>query len=90
MGLFDALRGSAPQMPQITPQMMQQAQQQAQQAMSQLQADPAGILKKVGLNIPPGMTDPRQMVQHIMQSGQLPQNQMQQVQQVIVQMMGRR
>lgn len=75
MSLFDSLGGSkAPQ--QITPQ----------QAMQQLRANPAAVLKQAGMNIPAGMNDPRQIVNHLVQSGQLPQNRLTQ----IMQMMGRR
>lgn len=57
-----------------------------QQAMQQLRANPAAMLKQAGMNIPAGMNDPRQIVNHLVQSGQLPQNRLTQ----IMQMMGRR
>lgn len=78
MSLFDSLgNGKQQQAQQITPQ----------EAMSQLQNDPAGVLKGVGLNIPSGMNNPQQIVQHLMQSGQVPQNRFAQAMQM---MMGRR
>ena len=83
MNLFDSLGTGSQrqgQNPKIT----------AQQAMSQLQSDPAGILGQIGLNIPAGMTDPQQMVQHLMQSGQVPQNRFAQAMQMMGQMMGKR
>lgn len=72
MSLFDSLgaknqqQGSAPQ-------------EKARQAMAELQANPAGVLGNLGLNIPAGMTDPQQMVQHLMQTGQVPQGRLTQV-----------
>lgn len=78
MSLFDSLgNGKQQHGQQITPQ----------QAMSQLQADPAGVLMGIGLNIPAGMTNPQQMVQHLLQSGQVPQSKFAQAMQM---MMGRR
>ena len=62
----------------------------AQQAMEQLQSNPAQVLGQIGLNIPDGMTDPQQMVQHLMQSGQVPQNRISQAMQMMGQMAGRR
>ena len=61
MSLFNQL-GNAPQ---------QQAQQiNPAQAMQELRANPAAYLKKCGLNIPDNMTDPRQITQHLINSGQ--------------------
>lgn len=81
MSLFDSLSGNQqkPQQQQMTPQ----------QALSQLQADPSGVLKQVGLNIPAGMTNPQQMVQHLIQSGQVGQGRFNQLMQIMGQM-GRR
>lgn len=83
MSLFDSL-GTKNQQQEQAPNT------KAQQAMSQLQADPAGVLGQIGLNIPAGMTDPQQMVQHLMRSGQLPQSRLAQAMQMMGQMMGRR
>lgn len=82
MSLFDSLGNRN--------QQTQSSQNKAQQAMSQLQEDPAGVLGKIGLNIPAGMTDPQQMVQHLMQTGQVPQGRFAQVMQMYGQMIGRR
>lgn len=71
MGLFDKLGGQ---------------QQNPQQILQQLQQDPAGMLKQKGLNIPQGMTNPQQIVNHLISSGQIPNSRLQQV----LQMMGRR
>ena len=61
MSLFDNLGGQQPAQQQINPQQM----------MHDLKANPASFLQQMGLSIPSGMTDPQQIVQHIMQSGQL-------------------
>ena len=80
MSLFNSKEnGQHGQQPQMTPQ----------QAMSQLQADPAGTLKQAGLNIPDGMNNPQQIVQHLLQSGQVPQSRFAQAMQMIGQL-GRR
>lgn len=81
MSLFDSLgAGNQKQGQQIT----------AQQALAQLRNDPAGVLGKVGLNVPAGMTDAQQIVQHLMQTGQLSQNRFAQAMQMMGQLMGRR
>lgn len=56
-----------------------------QQAIETAKANYANILQQKGLTIPAGMTDPQQMVQHLVQSGQVPQARYQQA----VQMMQR-
>jgi len=61
MSLFDAIGGKSAQGGQMTPQ----------QAMQQLRADPAATLKQAGLSIPDGMHDPNQIVNHLIQSGQV-------------------
>lgn len=58
----------------IFDQLGQQQAPQPQNPMQQMQslrADPAAFLKQRGLNIPAGMTNPQQIVQHLMQSGQV-------------------
>lgn len=61
-------------------------QQNPQQILQQLQQDPAGMLKQKGLNIPAGMKNPQQIVNHLISSGQIPNARLQQV----LQMMGKR
>ena len=75
MSLFDQLQGG-PRAPQINPQQM----------LQQLRADPAGTLRQRGLNIPEGMTNPQQIIQHLVQSGQVSNPRLQQA----MQMLGRR
>lgn len=48
--------------------------QRMQQARQQFSADPIGTLRGCGLNIPDGMTDPRQIAMHLFQSGQIGRN----------------
>lgn len=80
MSLFDSLGSKQQQGTQMTPQ----------QAWSQFRQNPIAALKQVGLNVPDGMNDAQQIVQHLVQSGQLPQGRLQQVMQMAGQMMGRR
>lgn len=39
--------------------------------MQKLQAGPTEYLRNAGLNVPDGMTDPREITQHLMRSGQV-------------------
>ena len=71
MSLFDAM-GNAPM--------------NLQQMLQQIRSNPAQMLRQRGLNIPANMNDPRQMVQHLIQSGQIPNTRLQRV----MQLMGRR
>jgi len=83
MSIFDSL-GAGNQQQAQAPKMT------AQQAMSQLRADPSGVLRQIGLNVPAGMNNAQQIVQHLMQTGQVPQSQFAQAMQMIGQMAGRR
>ena len=51
-------------------------------ALEQLKANPAQVLKNRGINIPAGMTNPQQIVQHLVQSGQVPQSRLAQAMQM--------
>lgn len=83
MSLFDSLGAGPKQQGQVP-------NTKAQQAMAQLQSDPSGVLGQIGLNIPAGMSNPQQIVQHLMQSGQVPQSRFAQAMQMMGQMMGKR
>ena len=72
MSIFDALGGQAPMNPM--------------QMMMQLRNNPAAVLKQRGLNVPDGMSDPQQIVQHLISSGQVSNNALQ----AAMQMMGRK
>ena len=54
-----------------------------QTAIQQIQQNPAGMLKKVGLTIPEGMSNPQQIVQHLINSGQVSNGRIQMLQQMI-------
>ena len=53
------------------------------QMMNQFRQNPIGILQQVGYQIPEGMSDPQQIVNHLMQSGQLPNDRLQKAQQML-------
>lgn len=44
------------------------------QMLQALRNDPVGLLRGRGLNIPDGMTNPQQIINHLLQSGQVPQS----------------
>lgn len=52
----------------------EQEAQQLRDARQKFNADPVGALRGCGLNIPDGMSDPRQIAMHLFQSGQIGQN----------------
>ena len=51
------------------------------QMLSQLKSNPCGMLKKAGFNVPENITDPQAIIQHLMNSGQVSQQQLTQAQQ---------
>ena len=71
MGLFDRLSQPA-QGQQMTPDMMRQE-------IGSIKANPGSYLSQHGFNIPDGMTDPRQITQHLLQTGQVGGGRLQQV-----------
>jgi len=42
-----------------------------QQALSQLRSDPVSVLRQRGLNVPDGMNNPQQIINYLLQSGQI-------------------
>ena len=74
MSLFDSLNSQ----PQQTMTPMQRLQL--------LKQNPSGMLQQAGFNVPQGMNNPQQIIQHLIQSGQVPQNRYTQ----LLQMLGRR
>ena len=56
------------------------------QMLHSLKQNPSGMLQQAGFNVPQGMNNPQQIIQHLIQSGQVPQNRYTQV----LQMLGRR
>lgn len=79
MSLFDSLGGAAQQPQKMT----------MQDAMRQLQQDPSGMLKRAGLNVPNGMNNPQQIINYLLQSGQVSNPRLQMAQRMMG-MLGRR
>lgn len=50
--------------------------------LTQLKQNPLALLGKAGYNIPSNMNDPQQIIQHLTQTGQINQNQLNQAQQM--------
>lgn len=72
MGIFDQLGQNGPQMAQMNPFQM----------IQQLRQNPATMLKRAGLSVPDGMNNPQQIINHLLQSGQVPQARYQQAMQM--------
>lgn len=53
------------------------------QMLQQIRSNPAAVLRQRGLQIPDGMTNPQQIIQHLLSSGQVPQARYQQAMQLI-------
>ena len=52
------------------------------QMLTQLKQNPLALLQKVGFNIPANINSPQQIIQHLTQTGQINQNQLNQAQQM--------
>lgn len=52
------------------------------QMLTQLKQNPMSLLSRAGYNIPANLTDPQQIIQHLTQTGQINQNQLNQAQQM--------
>ena len=72
MSIFEKLHQQGQQQKQISPDEMRTE-------IGRIQADPGAYLQQRGFTIPQGMTDPRQITQHLIQSGQVGQSRLQQV-----------
>ena len=72
MSIFEKLHQQGQQQKQISPDEMRTE-------IGRIQADPGAYLQQRGFTIPQGMTDPRQITQHLLQSGQVGQSRLQQV-----------
>lgn len=68
MGLFDRLVGGTPSTGQ---QGQQQNRPDPRQGFQQMQADPAGFFAQLGLNVPAGMNDPNEIINHLRSTGQV-------------------
>lgn len=81
MSLFNQLGSKAQQQQaaQPTPEQIQTTRQ----SIAAAKADPSGYLQQqFGVSVPQGANDPMQIMNHLAQSGQLNQRQMQMVQQL--------
>lgn len=87
MSIFDSL-GSAQHTPNTQPTHTQQTPN-AQRALESLKSNPRRVLEQAGLNIPDGMNDPQQIVNHLLQSGQVSNPRLQMAQRMMG-MLGRR
>lgn len=74
MSLFDSL-GSKPQQPQPMNPM---------QKLQELKQNPANVMKQAGFNVPEDMHDPNQIIQYLLQSGQVTQNRLTQARQMML------
>ena len=70
----------------IYDQLGQRPQMNPMQMLSQIKQNPAAVLKQAGLNIPQGMNNPQQIIQHLLQTGQVGNGRYQQALQMISQM----
>lgn len=52
------------------------------QMLAQLKSNPLGMLKKAGYNVPSDVSNPQAIIQHLMNSGQVTQQQLTKAQQM--------
>ena len=52
------------------------------QLLSQLKSNPMALLRQAGFNVPQNISDPQAILQHLMNSGQVSQAQLNQAQQM--------
>ena len=52
------------------------------QTLTQLKQNPMALLQRAGFNIPTNINNPQQIIQHLTQTGQINQNQLNQAQQM--------
>lgn len=85
MGIFDSLGSKAPSRASQPQQQMnpQQVQQAMRQEISKISSHPSDYLKEKGFNVPAEMTDARQITQYLLQTGQIGNQRLQQVMQMI-------
>jgi len=62
---------------------MQNPFMQMQQMLSVLSQNPGAMLQKAGFTVPNGISSPQQIVQHLVNSGQIPQARVQQAMQML-------
>ena len=71
MSLFERLNNSG------------QQKQNPAQVLQQIKSNPAEFLKQAGFTIPTGTNDPQQIINHLLQSGQVQQSRYAQVMQML-------
>lgn len=76
-GLFEALGGKA-RMPHGNPMQM----------LSQLRQNPMQFLQRAGMRVPQSMNDPNQIIQYLMNSGQVSQQRYEQARQMAAKLTG--
>lgn len=69
--------------PLITGQQTEQTQPDLNKMFQQFKQNPLEYLVKAKLNIPQGMTDPQQIFNHLMGTGQIPKQLMPQINQMM-------
>ena len=70
--MSNPLMGGIPNMGNVNPMQM----------LAQLKSNPLGLLQKAGFNVPSNLNSPQAIIQHLMNSGQISQQQMNQAQQM--------
>lgn len=81
MSLYDRIGGQRGGIPQPQP-----TQQTPQQIIAQIKHDPTATLAQAGIDIPQGMTDAEQVLNHMLSGNQLKPG----VRQMALRMLGRR
>ena len=80
MNFFNRFGAKMPKMPVQTPVVQNVNGPDWNTLMGQLQADPSGVLKDIGFNVPDEIAmDPQAMVMHLLQTGQVSNPMMQQI-----------
>ena len=78
MSMFDRLNAR--------PNTLPTQQQSVGSALNDIKRDPTGFMKQKGLNVPDGMTDPQQMVNYLLNSGQISNPRLQMARQMMARM----
>ena len=86
MGLFDSLGQQPARQNQGQQVPSEEQMRMMRQDVGEIKANPCGYLSARGYNIPEGMTDAKQITQHLLRTGQIGNQRLQHV----MQMIGRR
>ena len=82
MGFLNSLRRENSQNGRVY-QTQEQQEQRHSPNIQELRSNPVGLLRAEGYQIPDGMTDPKQLTQYIIQSGQVRNGRLGMIQKVI-------